>query len=84
MECSCSNNCCFASSSLYKRRVISMAIEIEIFVDSFRTKGYFIKNSVCELHREDGPAIMRPDGELEWYYLDQKIDWSSQEEFEKF
>lgn len=61
-----------------------MSIELEIFVDRIGTKGYFIKGTLCELHREDGPAIERPNGECEWFYLDQKIDCSSQEEFEKW
>jgi hypothetical protein len=34
-------------------------------------------------HRIDGPAIDQSDGTKEWYYDGNKIDCSSQEEFEK-
>jgi hypothetical protein len=36
------------------------------------------------LHREDGPAIERKTGEKEWWYHGERINCSSQEEFEKW
>ena len=35
-------------------------------------------------HRLDGPAIEWTDGSKYWYYHGDKIDCSSQEEFERF
>jgi len=35
------------------------------------------------LHREDGPAIELENGVKAWYYQGQKIECSSQQEFEK-
>lgn len=34
------------------------------------------------LHRRSGPAVEHPDGTKSWYYYGEKINCSSQEEFE--
>ena len=36
-----------------------------------------------QVHREDGPAIEWPGHEKAWWYNGQKIDCSSQKEFER-
>lgn len=35
------------------------------------------------LHREDGPAAEWKDGHKEWWYNDNRIDCTTQEEFER-
>ena len=35
------------------------------------------------LHREDGPAIIYPDGRQKWYYMGEEINCTSQVEFER-
>ena len=33
----------------------------------FENGGYRVRNSSGQLHREDGPAVIYPDGRQEWY-----------------
>lgn len=35
------------------------------------------------LHREDGPAIIHPDGTQAWFYMNEHIPCSDQEEFKR-
>jgi len=43
-------------------------------------KEWFIENKI---HRVDGPAFEYANGDKEWYYQDERIECSSQQEFEK-
>ena len=40
--------------------------EVELRVDEFKTKRYFIKGTFI-LHREDGPAVEHTNGYKVWY-----------------
>lgn len=37
-----------------------------------------------ELHREDGPAVIMPDGRVEWWYLGRRIPVDNLEQFKKY
>jgi len=43
-------------------------------------KFWYLKG---KLHREDGPALEYFNGDKAWYYQGQKIECSSQQEFER-
>jgi hypothetical protein len=47
---------------------------------------YYITQGSSEniIHREDGPAVILPNGELTWVYMGQRIEVKSQEEFERW
>ena len=36
-----------------------------------------------QLHREDGPAVEYANGDKEWHYRGERVDCSSQKEFER-
>lgn len=42
-------------------------------------KGTQISHNIY--HREDGPAVMRPDGSVEYWYQGEKLNSSNDEEF---
>lgn len=54
---------------------LSFYMEYKKFVNGYFNKRVF--------HREDGPAIITPEGNMLWFYKGKKINCSSQREFEK-